>query len=142
EMDAGVESIESVEGHSGDLAALVVDSNFPLRVQMRRALAPIAGRVDFAATGWRALELIGTRAYRVIFLDQALSDVDAYEVCGLIKKHPLQNRARVVMLTNSSSSADQVIGMLAGFDHCLVKPLKRTALSELAAELRRAETAV
>jgi hypothetical protein len=34
------------------------------------------------------------------------------------------------------------MGMLAGFDNCLVKPVRRGAVSELAAELARPPAAI
>jgi CheY-like chemotaxis protein len=111
----------------GESAALVVDDSLPVRVQMRAGLSSIVARVDFAETGARALQLI---------------DTHAYEICGRIKKHPLQQGATVVMLTGNSSSADRVMGMLAGFDNCLVKPVRRGAVSELAAELVRPPAAI
>jgi DNA-binding response OmpR family regulator len=121
----------------GPANALVVDSCFPVRIQLRKALGSFAARVDFAETGMRALELIEQRPYSVVFLDVGLPDEDAYEICGLIKRNPLQQGVVAVMLTKSSSAADQVMGMLAGFDNCLVKPIKPDVLAELAAELLR-----
>ena len=126
----------------GESAALVVDDSLPVRVQMRAGLSSIVARVDFAETGARALQLVETRAYAMIFLDITLPDEDAYEICGSIKKHPLQQGATVVMLTGNSSSADRVMGMLAGFDNCLVKPVRPGAVSELASELVRPPAAI
>ena len=73
----------------------------------------------------------------MIFLDALLPDDDAYEVCGRIKKHPLQQRAVTVMLTGTASPAERVMAALAGFDHFLAKPVQRGAIHELAAELAR-----
>ena len=126
----------------GESAALVVDDSLPVRVQMRAGLSSIVARVDFAETAERALQLIDSCAYAIIFLDITLPDEGAYEICGRIKKHPLQQGATVVMLTGNSSSADRVMGMLAGFDNCLVKPVRRGAVSELAAELARPPAAI
>ena len=126
----------------GESAALVVDDSLPVRVQMRAGLSSIVARVDFAETAERALQLIDTCAYAIIFLDITLPEEGAYEICGRIKKHPLQQGATVVMLTGNSSSADRVMGMLAGFDNCLVKPVRRGAVSELAAELARPPAAI
>jgi twitching motility two-component system response regulator PilG len=109
---------------------------------MRGALSSIASRVDFAESGERALELIDAQRYSVIFLDGTLPDEDAYEVCGRIKKHPLQREAVVVMLTSSSSPADRVMGVLAGFDNYLVKPIQRAMFNNLAAELVRPAAAI
>jgi DNA-binding response OmpR family regulator len=107
------------------------------RLQMREALSSIASRVDFAESGELALKLIDVYAYSVIFLDAMLPDDDAYEICGRIKKHPLQQRASAVMLTCNASPAERVMGMLAGFDNFLAKPIRREGISELAAELAR-----
>jgi two-component system cell cycle response regulator len=143
---AGVAPAEPDESSSTQpprgMSALVVDDSLPVRVQMRGVLSSIASRVDFAESGDRALELIDTQRYSIIFLDGTLPDEDAYEVCGRIKKHPLQREAVVVMLTSSSSPADRVMGLLAGFDNYLVKPIQRTLFNNLAAELVRPAAAV
>jgi CheY-like chemotaxis protein len=120
-----------------DVPALVVDDSLSARarLQMRESLSSIASRVDFAESGERALKLIDVYAYSVIFLDAMLPDDDAYEICGRIKKHPLQQRASAVMLTCNASPAERVMGMLAGFDNFLAKPVRREGVSELAAEL-------
>ena len=127
---------------SPEVSILVVDDSLPVRVQMRGALASIASRLDFAETGERALELIDAHPYSIIFLDGALPNEDAYEICGRIKKHPLQQQAVAVMLTSSSSPADRVMGMLAGFDNYLVKPIQRAMFNNLAAELARPAAAI
>jgi len=118
-------------------AALVVDDSLSIRTELPGMLASIVSRVDVADTGERALEMIDTCPYSVIFLDAMLPDDDAYEICGRIKKHPLQQKASVVMLTSGVSPAAQVMGMLAGFDKFLAKPIRRDGISELAAELGR-----
>jgi two-component system, cell cycle response regulator len=105
-------------------------------------LSSIASRVDFAETGERALELIDAHPYSIIFLDGTLPDEDAYEICGRIKKHPMQREAVAVMLTSNSSPADRVMGMIAGFDNYLVKPIQRAMFNELAAELVRPAAAI
>jgi DNA-binding response OmpR family regulator len=137
--------IESRRSSSGaDVPALMVDESLSARarLQMREALSSIASRVDFAESGGLALKLIDRYAYSVIFLDAMLPDEDAYEICGRIKKHPLQQRASTVMLTCNASPAERVMGMLAGFDNFLAKPIRREGISELAVELARPAAAI
>lgn len=119
--------------------ALMVDESLSARARlhMREILSPIASRVDFAESYEMALRLIDRYAYSVIFLDALLPDDEAYEICGQVKKHPLQQRASTVMLTGSASPAERVMGSLAGFDHFLAKPIRRDGISELAGELER-----
>ena len=118
-------------------AALMVEEHLSARsrLTMREMLSPIASRVDFAESGESALRMIEKYAYSVILLDALLPDDDAYEICGQIKKHPLQQRASMVMLTGSASPAERVMGSLAGFDSFLAKPIRRDGIHELAAEL-------
>jgi CheY-like chemotaxis protein len=125
-------------------AALMVDESLSARarLQMRESLSSIASRVDFAESGEVALKLIDRYAYSVIFLDAMLPDDDAYEICGRIKKHPLQQRASTVMLTCNASPAERVMGMLAGFDNFLAKPIRPEGISELAAEIGRPAAAI
>jgi CheY-like chemotaxis protein len=127
-----------------EAVALMVDEGLSprARLQMREVLSSIASRVDFAESGELALKLIDTYAYSVVFLDAMLPDDDAYEICGRIKKHPLQQRAATVMLTGNASPAERVMGMLAGFDNFLAKPIRPEGISELATELARPAAAL
>jgi twitching motility two-component system response regulator PilG len=132
----------SLAQQAPEVSALVVDASLPVRVQMRRVLPSIASRVEFAETGERALELLDTHRYSLIFLDGTLPDEDAYEICGRIKRHPLHRDAVVVMLTCGASPADRVMGALAGFDNFLVKPIHPAMFNDLAAELVRPASAL
>ena len=122
--------------------ALVVDDSLPVRVQMRGVLSSIASHVDFAATGKQALELIDAHRYSMIFIDGVLPDEHAFEICARIRKHPLQQDAAVVMLTSNPSPPDRVMGMLAGFDNYLTKPIQREMFDGLAATLMRPAAAI
>ena len=136
-------STESGRTHrAARIHSLVVDDSLPVRVQMRSVLTPIAVRADFAETGARALELVQLHRYSHIFLDNTLPDRDAYDFCGQIKKHSLQSEATVVMLTADPSAADRVMGLLAGFDNYLAKPIQTTAFNDLLAGLARPAAAI
>ena len=129
---------------AAEAVALMVDEGLSARerLKMRDTLASIAPRVDFAESGAQALKLIDTYAYSVVFLDAMLPDDEAYEICARIKKHPQQQRATTVMLTGNASPAERVMGMLAGFDNFLAKPIRPEGISELAAELARPAAAL
>jgi CheY-like chemotaxis protein len=124
---------------AAEAVVLMVDESLSARARlyMREMLAPIASRVDFAESCEMALRLVDRYPYSAIFLDGLLSDDDAFDVCGRIKKHPLQQRASMVMLGGTASPAERVMGALAGFDHFLAKPIRRDAIKELVSELAR-----
>jgi two-component system chemotaxis response regulator CheY len=125
-------------------AALMVDDGLSprARLQMRDTLSSIAFRVDFAESAGQALRLIDIYTYSVILLDALLPDADVYDVCTRIKKHPLQQRASTVMVSGNASPAERVMGLLAGFDHFLAKPIRPEGISELAAEFKRPAAAI
>jgi len=125
----------------GEFVALVVDDSLPVRIQMQSALKSLATHVDFAETGEQGLEFIEKRAYSIVFLDVILPGKDGYEICRRIKKHPLQQRTPVVMLTGNSSPADRVKGRLAGCDTYLMKPVKQSVFEQLVAEFMRSHAA-
>jgi CheY-like chemotaxis protein len=139
------EEIESRKSAgAAEAVALMVDEGLSARdrLQMRETLSSIASRVDFAESGEQARKLIDTYAYSVVFLDAMLPDDEAYEICARIKKHPQQQRASMVMLTGNASPAERVMGMLAGFDNFLAKPIRPEGIGELAAELARPAAAL
>jgi CheY-like chemotaxis protein len=139
------EEIESRKPSSAaEAVALMVDEGLSARerLKMRDTLASIVPRVDFAESAAQALKLIDTYAYSVVFLDAMLPDDEAYEICARIKKHPQQQRATTVMLTGNASPVERVMGMLAGFEHFLAKPIRPEGISELAAELARPAAAL
>jgi twitching motility two-component system response regulator PilG len=102
---------------------------------MRKVLAPVVSRVDFAGNGAQALEQIETHSYSLIFLDADLPGQDAYGICRRIRNHPLQHRTPVVMLTSRSVQADRVKGRDAGCDTYLIKPVREVVLLQVAAQL-------
>ena len=126
---------------TGEFVALVVDDSLPVRIQMKSVLKSVATHVDFAETGEQGLEFINKRAYSIVFLDVILPGKDGYEICRRIKKHPLQQRTPVVMLTGNTSPADRVKGRLAGCDTYLMKPVKQSVFEQLVAEFARSHAA-
>jgi two-component system, cell cycle response regulator len=122
---------------SDDVVALVIDDSLPVRIQMHSALKSLATHVDLAETGEEGLDYIGKRPYSIVFLDVILPGKDGYEICRRIKKHPLQQRTPVIMLTGNSSPADRVKGKLAGCDTYLIKPVKQSVFEELVATFIR-----
>ena len=81
--------------------------------------------VEFAETGERAIDVIGTKHFDLILLDVVLPGIDGYKVCKLIKRDKLKKQIPVIMLTGKSSPFDHVKGALAGADTYLNKPVNQ-----------------
>jgi CheY-like chemotaxis protein len=120
---------------------LVIDDSLPVRIQMKAALQGFAKVVDFADSGEQAMILINGGKYDLIFLDVILPGKDGYEVCRYIRKHPLQKKTPVIMLTGNAAPADRVKGKLAGCDTYLIKPVRQGVLAEIIGEFIKAPAA-
>ena len=126
----GAAVVPAAEGAS-HIAALVVDDSLPVRIQMKKALHNIAGRVDVAETGEEAEKLIRDNTYDIVFLDVILPGVDGYDICKMIKKDPQKSKTPVIMLTSNSSPADRIKGKMAGCDTYLIKPVNQDIFKEV-----------
>lgn len=124
---------------AGDVSAptealLVDDSDIALRY-LERQLQALGLRTETATNSQRALELLGQRAFEVVFLDLELgplSDLDGLALCQQIKREVqppgARNAPKVVMVTAHTSATDRVRGSFAGCDAYLAKPIDDDAL--------------
>lgn len=90
-------------------------------------------QVETADSGARALEMIGQKAYDIIFLDHMMPGMDGIEVFKKMKEdhsHPNQTTPVIMLTANAVSGAmDEYIK--AGFTHYLSKPVKSDHLESV-----------
>jgi DNA-binding response OmpR family regulator len=119
------------------LDILVVDDDSELRELLRRSFARDGHRVTAVADGRSAIDRATTDRFDVVLLDVGLGPgPDGYEVCRTLRDRG--NVVPIVMLTALDSEADAVLGLEAGADDYVTKPLRPTELrSRIRAVLRR-----
>jgi two-component system response regulator MprA len=110
---------------------LVVDDEPAVRDALDRALRLEGYRVELAADGNEALDVLAAGAPDAVVLDLLMPNVDGLEVCRRLRA--VGDRTPVLVLTARDQVADRVRGLDAGADDYLVKPF---ALAELKARLR------
>ena len=81
-----------------------------------------------ATDGPGALEAATHQAPDIILLDVMMPGMDGYEVCRRLKADPRTAHIPVVMVTALDDPAERVMGLEAGADDFLTKPVKDTAL--------------
>jgi two-component system response regulator RegX3 len=109
-----------------------VDDDALLRRSVGFLLQQEGHQVVLAATGAEALAAVRERQPDVVLLDVGLPDLGGVEVCRRIRQ---ASAAPVIMLTARSGEADKVIGLDAGADDYVTKPV---GSAELAARIRAA----
>src|SRR5258706_2634151 len=78
---------------------LVVDDSLSVRKVVQRALESRRIEVLSAASGSEALEQIGREAPDLIVCDVIMPDMDGYQICDFVKKHPTLGHTPVLLIS-------------------------------------------
>lgn len=116
---------------------LIVDDDPHLRELYAAALGQAGYAVFEAADGHRAIEAVDTGVPDLVLLDVGLGSrsIDGLEVCRRIRK---VSTVPIMLLTSRAEEADQLLGLFAGADDYLIKPVSLRLLpAKVAAILRR-----
>ena len=103
---------------------LVVDDN-DMNLKVAKNLLGLFGIVpDLADSGFRAVELMRSGRYHVVFLDHMMPKMDGVETLNLLKKEGLlPENTRVIVLTANAVLGAKEQYLEAGFDDYLSKPI-------------------
>jgi DNA-binding response OmpR family regulator len=118
------------------VAVLLVEDDPSARVGLELALSHLGHSVTSRATGEEGLEHVRARPPEIAILDVMLPGIDGIEVCRRIRRaHTLP----VILLTARGEDLDVVLGLEAGADDYVVKPVEPRVLdARMRAVLRRA----
>jgi DNA-binding response OmpR family regulator len=119
------------------LDILIVDDDSELRELLRRSFTGEGHQVTTVADGRAAIDRATTDRFDIVLLDVGLGPgPDGYDVCRTLRARG--NVVPIVMLTALDSEADAVLGLEAGADDYVTKPLRPAELrSRIRAVLRR-----
>lgn len=124
---------------SADKKLLLVDS----AQEARRAMAAelrLSGEflIEEAETAGIALEMVRTRRYDAILIDVHFRDMDGRELCRSMRRTGIM--VPIVFLTAANTDADIILGLDAGADDYVTKPVRTSVLfARLRAHLRQHE---
>jgi DNA-binding response OmpR family regulator len=110
---------------------LLVEDDATIGEVLASSLRSHGHEVLWERTGAAAIARAATGVIDLVLLDLGLPDIDGVEVCRRIRQ--AQAGCVVVMLTARSAEMDVVVGLEAGADDYLVKPVR---LAELHARVR------
>lgn len=104
---------------------LLVEDDISLATWVSEFLTEQNFTVIHLARGDLVLDEIKTQAIDLVLLDVMLPGLNGIEVCRLIRQHC---QVPIIMLTARADEYDEVIGLEAGADDYVIKPVRPRAL--------------
>ncbi|MHB9081805.1 MAG: response regulator [Pirellulaceae bacterium] len=115
---------------------LLVEDDAPLASLVADFLSPHGFDVSIESRGDTAVMRIENESPDVVVLDVNLPGLDGFSVCKSIRS---RYRGPIIMLTARGAELDEVLGLEAGADDYMAKPVRpRALLARLRMHLRRA----
>jgi DNA-binding response OmpR family regulator len=125
-------------GYSSEVPSLlVVEDDETIGAVLSTTLLNQGYQVEWERTARGALARAGDTEFSLVLLDLGLPDLDGVEVCRRLRAS--QPSCVLVMLTARTQEMDVVVGLEAGADDYLTKPVRLAELlARIRAHLRRA----
>lgn len=108
---------------------LVVDDEAASREPLVILLQAEGYRTEVANNGRSALAIIARDAPDLVLLDVTMPGMDGYELATLIKANPSTASIPIVMVTGFTGRGARVVGLDAGAEDILSKPVDAAELS-------------
>ncbi|TGC10733.1 hypothetical protein CUN85_04510 [Methanolobus halotolerans] len=115
---------------------LIVDDE-PVNVKLLEAYLLNEYDIITAFGGMEALAKVEEHNPDIILLDIMMPDITGYKVCEMLKSSEDTRFIPIVMVTALSGTEDRIIGIRAGADDFLTKPLDRIELNTRVSSLLR-----
>jgi signal transduction histidine kinase/DNA-binding response OmpR family regulator/HPt (histidine-containing phosphotransfer) domain-containing protein len=121
------------------LRILLAEDNATNQKLALRLLAGMGYRADVATTGVEVLEALERQAYDVVLMDVQMPEMDGLEATRAIHRDwPADRRPRIIAMTANTSAQDRELGLAAGMDDYISKPIR---VEELVSALSKARPA-
>ena len=113
----------NTQGNPQATMVLIVDDQLDNRDMLAAMLQQEGYRTTQAAGGMEAMDLIAAEAPQLILLDVSMPDMDGYAVASLLKADPKTSGIPIIMVTAHTGRGARVVGLHAGVEEYLTKPV-------------------
>ena len=107
---------------------LVADDDPMLRTFVTAGLKAGGHEVVAAGNGSQAWDLLKKNPYPIVITDWSMPEMDGLQLTQLIRRTPRETYTYVIMLTGKTKREDYLLGVKAGVDAFLIKPLDGAVL--------------
>lgn len=108
---------------------LLVDDDRFIRRITEDALVRLGYKVETAANGKIALEMLVEGDYPLVISDWVMPEMDGVELCRAIRESHRKQYTYIILLTSQARQDDIIKGLEAGADEYLVKPVNPAELT-------------
>lgn len=108
---------------------LIVDDEPCIRECLEAMLKPDGYLTDSVSNGPQALVSIANQPPDLILLDVMMPGMDGFEVATTLKSNPNTASIPIIMITAQSGRGARVVGLNAGAEDFLTKPVDATELA-------------
>jgi len=107
---------------------LIVEDNAVSRKLLEKALTKAGHEVVSAENGREALEIFNGKFFPIILTDWLMPEMNGIELCKTIRESSTERYVFIILLTARDSKDDIVVGLEAGADDYLTKPINNAEL--------------
>ena len=113
------------------MRVLIVDDNTDLAYMMSMLVQKCGHEVQVAYDGPTALKMVAAFRADVAFVDIAMPTMDGFRLARELRRSSVVGNCLLIAVTGYADAAHHALGMQAGFDHYVIKPVAFRTLSEL-----------
>jgi diguanylate cyclase (GGDEF)-like protein len=106
-----------------EFPVLIVDDDVVSRAVIEKQLRKAGFTVGTAPNGAQALALFDEAYFPIILTDWMMPEIDGPHLCRLIREKKTDGYVFIILITARDTKTDTVVGLEAGADDYLIKPI-------------------
>ena len=113
---------------------LIVDDDEMVRMALSELLKPEGYEIDSVGSAKEALDKINEKRYDLLILDIIMPEMNGLELCKKVRAREDYNEIPIIFLTAKSREDDRTLGIEAGANLFLSKPISPQKLLGIVSE--------
>ena len=113
---------------------LIVDDDELVLMALNELLRPEGYEIHAVPRGAEALERLDQDGYDLVMLDVIMPEMDGFELCKKIRAKEKYRETPIIFLTAKSRDEDRAMGLEAGANLFLSKPISPEKLLEMVSD--------